>query len=94
MNQKKLYFIVPNLLTGKWEIMNPPFGIFAYCKSGLEDGKNGKKFYGLPFFPSFAGNQSAARFLPHPPHFCEIQQLLVLKPKKRENMLQAGEHES
>ena len=38
------------------------------------------------FVPSFAGNQSAARFLPHPPHFCEIQQLLVLKPKKREDM--------
>jgi len=53
--------------------------------------KNAMVYY---FFPSFAGNQSAARFPPHPPHFCEIQQLLVLKPKKRENMLQAGEHES
>ena len=53
MNQKKLYFIVPNLLTGKWEIMNPPFWISAYCKSGLEDGKNGKTCYGLPFFPFF-----------------------------------------
>jgi hypothetical protein len=51
MNQKNLYFIVPNLLTGKWEIMNPPFWISAYCKSGLEDGKNGKKCYGLPFVP-------------------------------------------
>jgi hypothetical protein len=45
------------------------------------------------FSPCFAGNQSAAPFSPHPPHLCEIQQLLVLKPKKRETMLQAGKQE-
>ena len=38
------------------------------------------------FSPCFAGNQSAAPFSPHPPHLCEIQQFLVLKPKKREDM--------
>ena len=50
-SKKNLSFIVPNLPTGKWEIMNPPFWISAYCKSGLEDGKNGKKCSGLSFFP-------------------------------------------
>ena len=42
---------MPNLPTGKWEIMNPPFWISAYCKSGLEDGKNGKKMLWFTIFP-------------------------------------------
>jgi hypothetical protein len=42
------------------------------------------------FSPCFAGNQSAAPFSPHPPHLCEIQQLLVLKPKKEKPCCRQG----
>ena len=85
-SKKNLSFIVPNLPTGKWEIMNPPFWISAYCKSGLEDGKNGKKCSGLSFSPLICWKPISRAFFSTSSPFMWNSAIFGSQTEKREDM--------